>query len=133
MHAPISTQGSAQSSFLSSCTDTTGIDLMPPSAQPWYERAVAAEEHGDVHGRVDHESHGSSLHQVGYCLASTGQFAAARPWYERAVAAAEQGDVHGRVDHSSLATSLRAGAACLTQLGRHEEAAAWEKRASDLS
>ena len=38
------------------------------AARPWFERAVAAKEQGDVHGRVDHESLGGSLHQVGYCL-----------------------------------------------------------------
>lgn len=34
-------------------------------ARPWFERAVAAKEKGDVHGRVDNERLGSSLHQVG--------------------------------------------------------------------
>ena len=43
-------------------------------ARSWYGCAVAAKEQGDVQGRVDHESVGSSLHQVGYCLASTGKF-----------------------------------------------------------
>jgi tetratricopeptide (TPR) repeat protein len=78
------------------------------AARPWYERAVAAKQKGDVHGRVDHASLGSSLHQVGLCLSSTGEFAAARPWYERAVAAKQKGDVHGRVDHKSLAVTIRA-------------------------
>jgi hypothetical protein len=45
---------------------------------------------------------------VGYCLGSTGEFAAARPWFERAAAAKEKGDVHGRVDHESLAFTIRA-------------------------
>ena len=34
------------------------------TARPWFERAVAEAEKGDVHGRVDHESLGKSLHQV---------------------------------------------------------------------
>ena len=33
-------------------------------AQPWYERAVAEAEQGDVHGRIDHESLGTSLREV---------------------------------------------------------------------
>src|SRR6185503_3898042 len=49
-------------------------------------RAVAEKEQGDVHGRVDHASLGVSLHEVGYCLSRSGEFAAARPWFERAVA-----------------------------------------------
>jgi tetratricopeptide (TPR) repeat protein len=53
-------------------------------ARPWFERAVAAKEKGDVYGRVDASSLGTSLHQVGYCLSSQGQFAEARPWFERA-------------------------------------------------
>jgi tetratricopeptide (TPR) repeat protein/predicted phosphodiesterase len=101
-------------------------------ALPWYERAVEAAQQGDVHGRVDHESLGRSLHQVGDCLSSTGQFEAARPWFERAVEAAQQGDVHGRVDHESLGLSLREGARCLRRLGRLQQAQAWEDAASRL-
>ena len=74
-------------------------------ARPWYERAVAEKEQGDVHGRIDHESLGISLSQVGDCYSQTGDYAEARPWYERAVAEAEQGDVHGRIDHESLKMS----------------------------
>ena len=95
----------------------------------WYERAVAAAEQGDVHGRIDHESLGRSLHQVGYCLSETGQYEEARPWYERAVAAAEQGDVHGRIDHASLGTSLHCVGACLSETGQYEEARPWYERA----
>src|SRR6185295_13710644 len=87
------------------------------AARPWFERAVAEKEKGDVHGRIDHESLGSSLHQVGYCLSSTGEFAAARPWFERAVAAAEKGDVHGRIDHASLGRSLNLVGYCLSSSG----------------
>ena len=61
------------------------------AALPWFERAVAAKEQGDVHGRVDQESLGTSLHYVGYCLSRTGQFEAALPWFERAVAAIRAG------------------------------------------
>ena len=78
-------------------------------ARPWFERAVAEAEKGDVHGRVDHESLGSSLHQVGYCYTRTGRFDEARPWFERAVAEAEKGDVHGRVDHESLSEPASGG------------------------
>src|SRR5258706_7366233 len=91
-------------------------------ARPWYERAVAAKEKGDVHGRVDHESLGLSLHQVGICLSSTGQFADARPWFERAVTAAEKGDVHGRVDHQSLGLSLHQVGYCLSSTGQFADA-----------
>jgi tetratricopeptide (TPR) repeat protein len=76
-------------------------------ALPWFERAVAAKEKGDVHGRVDSESLGKSLHLVGDCYASQGELAKALPWFERAVAAKEKGDVHGRVDSESLDISLR--------------------------
>ncbi|MBL8880689.1 MAG: metallophosphoesterase, partial [Phycisphaerales bacterium] len=67
------------------------------AAQAWFERAVAAKEQGDIHGRVDQASLGRSLDQVGYCLSKRGQFEAAQAWFERAVAAKEQGDIHGRV------------------------------------
>jgi hypothetical protein len=83
-----------------------------------------------VHGRIDHESLGKSLHQVGLCLSSVGQDAEALPWYERAVAAKEKGDVHGRIDHASLSISLREGADCLRELGKNELADEWEQRAS---
>ena len=95
------------------------------AARPWYERAVAAKEQGDVHGRVNHESLGSSLHQVGYCLSSTGQFDAARPWYQRAVAAKEQGDVHGRVNHENLGSSLHQVGYCLSSTGQFDAARPW--------
>ena len=42
------------------------------AARPWFERAVTEKEQGDVHGRVDHENLGMTLHQVGYCLSRTG-------------------------------------------------------------
>ncbi|MBK8209257.1 MAG: hypothetical protein IPK78_04140 [Rhodospirillales bacterium] len=42
-------------------------------AQPWFERAVAAKEQGDVHGRVDHESLGGSLRAAAACLRQLGR------------------------------------------------------------
>ncbi len=86
-------------------------------ARPWFERAVAEAEHGDVHGRVDHASLGASLHLIGYCFSQTGEFAEARPWFERAVAEKERGDVHGRVDHASLEVIRTALASVLSALG----------------
>ena len=100
------------------------------AARPWFERAVAEKEKGDVHGRVDHASLGSSLHQVGSCLTSTGQFEAARPWFERAAAEAEKGDVQGRVDHESLGSSLHEVGYCLTSTGQFEAARPWFERAA---
>jgi len=44
-------------------------------ALPWFDRAVAAKEKGDVHGRVDSESLRVSLHLVGYCYESMGRSA----------------------------------------------------------
>ena len=77
-------------------------------ARPWFERAVTESEHGDVRGRVDHDSLGRSVNQVGFCLSQTGTYDEARPWFERAVAEKQQGDVHGRVDHESLEVSKQA-------------------------
>ena len=86
-------------------------------ARPWFERAVAEAEKGDVHGRIDHASLGRSLHQVGDCYSSTGRFEEARPWFERAVAEAEKGDVHGRVDHESSGKQPASGGRLLQQHG----------------
>jgi hypothetical protein len=95
---------------------------------------VAEKEKGAIHGRVDHESLGSSLDLVGYCrLTSTGEFGAARQWFERAVAEKERGNVHGRVDHASLAQTLRTGARCLRVLGLVEQSQAWDDRASHIT
>ncbi|MEJ2405356.1 MAG: toll/interleukin-1 receptor domain-containing protein, partial [Candidatus Thiodiazotropha sp.] len=98
-------------------------------AKPWYERAVTEKEQGDVHGRVDHASLGSSLHQVGCGLSSTGDYAGAKPWYERAVSEAEQGDVHGRVDHERLGRSLDLVGYCLSSTGDYAGAKPWYERA----
>lgn len=54
------------------------------TARSLYERAVQHAERGDVHGRVDHESLGTSLHRVGECLSQQGLEAEARDWFERA-------------------------------------------------
>jgi tetratricopeptide (TPR) repeat protein len=94
-----------------------------------YERAVAAAEKGDVDGRVDHESLGRSLHQVGYCFASTGRYDKARGWSERAVAAKEKGDVDGRVDPESMGCSLHQVGYCYASTGRYDEARGWVERA----
>ena len=99
------------------------------AARPWYERAVAEAEKGDVDGRVDHERLSTSLHQMGNCLSSTGEFAAGRPWFERAVAEAEKGNVDGRVDHESLGTSLHQVAYCLSSTGAFAAARPWFERA----
>ncbi len=44
------------------------------TARPWYERAVAQKEQGDVHGRVDHASLAVSLRAVAYCLSQLERF-----------------------------------------------------------
>ncbi len=91
-------------------------------ALPWYQRAVEESEKGDIHGRVDHQSLGSSLHLVGYCYSQQGDYAGALPWYQRAVEEKEKGNIHGRVDYESLGGSLVAAAACLRRLCRAAEA-----------
>ena len=96
---------------------------------PWFERAVARAEKGDVHGCIDSASLGTSLHQVGYCYARQGQYTEALPWVERAVAAKQKGDVHGRVNSESLGTSLNLAGDCYTKLGKVEEARSWFERA----
>jgi hypothetical protein len=89
-------------------------------------------EQGDVHGRVDAQSLGVSLHQVGFCCFKQGQFAQALPWFERAVAAKEQGDAHGRVDAQSLGISLRRVGKCHEHLGQSAEAVSWFERADAI-
>jgi tetratricopeptide (TPR) repeat protein/predicted phosphodiesterase len=104
----------------------------PADALPWYERAVEAAEKGDMYGRVDNASLGSSLHQVGVCLSETGRYDEALPWYERAVEAKKKGDVFGRVNNESLAISLRGRAKLLRILERNDEADACEAEAAGL-
>ena len=97
----------------------------------WFQRAVAAKEKGDIHGRIDHESLGRTLQQIGRCVSSTSsQLETALTWFEQAVVSKEKGNVFGRVDHDSICLSLRAGADCCQKLGRLEEAKAWEEKAS---
>jgi hypothetical protein len=98
-------------------------------ALPWFERAIAEAEKGDVHGCIDHRSLGASLHWAGYCLSRSGQFAEALPWLERAIAEAEKGDVRGRIDHQSLGASLHQMGWCLSRSGRFAEARPWLERA----
>ncbi|HWO25662.1 MAG TPA: tetratricopeptide repeat protein [Kofleriaceae bacterium] len=95
----------------------------------WYERAVAAAERGDGHGRVDAARLGTSLDDVGCCYAMRGQFEQALPWLERAIAAKERGDAHGRVDAESLGRSLHAVGYCYVSRGQHEQALLWFERA----
>jgi tetratricopeptide (TPR) repeat protein len=99
------------------------------AARPWFERAVAEAEKGEVQGRIDHAILGRRLHQVGDCLSSTGEFVAARSWFERAVAEKEKGDVHGLIDHSSLGKSLHQVGSCLTGNGEFAAAHPWFERA----
>ena len=101
-------------------------------ALPWHTRAVEAAEKGDVRGRVDNDSLGSSLHQVGFCLGNIGNYKDALPWFKRAVEAKRKGDVHGRVDRKSVALSLRVGAECQRKLGNNEEEVKWEEEAAGL-
>ena len=98
-------------------------------ALPWFKRAVAAKEKGDVHGRIDPANLGTSLHQVGYCYFSQGQYAEALPWFERAVAAKEKGDVLSRVDPEGLGRSFHRVGDCYTSQGQYAEALPWFGRA----
>ncbi len=106
-------------------------------AQPWLELAVADARQRDKHGRIDHANLGSSLHQVGYCLAGRGQFAEAQPWLEEAVVEKRRGDTHGRIDHERLGSSLHEVGYCLASRGQFAEAQPWleeavaEKRLED--
>jgi hypothetical protein len=56
---------------------------------------------------ADHESLGSSLHQVGYCFSGLGRFEEARASLEDAVAQKAKGDIFGRVDRESVAVSQK--------------------------
>ena len=72
---------------------------------------------------------GSSLHEVGLCLSSAGQFESARTWFERAAAAKEKGDANGRVDYESVGGSLHHVGYCLSATGQFEAASSWFERA----
>jgi tetratricopeptide (TPR) repeat protein len=100
-------------------------------ARDWYEHAADEKRQGDLHGRVDHNSLGMTLHQMGHCLSSLGRFAEARGWYERAADEKRQGDLHGRVDHQSLGLTLHQVGHCLSSLGQFAEARGWYERAAD--
>ena len=62
------------------------------AARPWFERAVAEKEQGDVHGRVDHASLGTSLEAVAYCSRQLGRADEAAIWEARAAEARRAGD-----------------------------------------
>jgi tetratricopeptide (TPR) repeat protein len=83
----------------------------------------------DMVARLDYESLSSSLHQVGFCLSSQGQYDEARVWYQRAVDAAQQGDLDGCVDFESLGRSLHQVGFCLSSTRRYDEALPWYVRA----
>ncbi|MBI2906367.1 MAG: tetratricopeptide repeat protein [Chloroflexi bacterium] len=53
-------------------------------ALPWYERAVAASEKGDIHGRVDQESVIVSLQSGATCLRKAGRSREAKEWEAKA-------------------------------------------------
>jgi hypothetical protein len=91
---------------------------------------VKEKEQGDVHGRVNHESLGRSLHALAECFEHGDQQTAAADYYRRAAEASERGDVFGRIDWKSLAVSERAVSRCLRRLGRSDEASEWEERAA---
>jgi tetratricopeptide (TPR) repeat protein len=102
-------------------------------ALPWYERAVEAQQKGDVHGCVDHQRLGSSLHHVGRCHWSVNRVDEARTWYERAVEAKQKGDIHGCVDHRSLGVSLHQVGFYHWVVGRIDEALLWYERAVEAA
>ena len=58
-------------------------------ARPWFERAVAEKEKGDVHGRIDHESLTATVRRLTQCLRELGLDDAARRWEQRYVRAAQ--------------------------------------------
>jgi tetratricopeptide (TPR) repeat protein len=91
-------------------------------AIPWIQRAIAAREQGDLHGRVDHHNLGASLHLLGQCYIDLERYTEALPHLERAVAEIQRGDLHGRVDHDNLGTSLRRLGECYLCLEQHIEA-----------
>ena len=59
-------------------------------ARPWFERAVAEAEKGDVHGRIDHASLSVSVRALATCLRRLGQIEEAKAWDQKAAA----GDAH---------------------------------------
>jgi tetratricopeptide (TPR) repeat protein len=87
---------------------------------------------GDLHGRVNHESLGSTLHCIGNCFFQQGQWQEAAGWYEQAQAEKRQGDVYGRVNKQSLVLSLQSLAQALSFLGQEEEAKRWKDEADQI-
>jgi hypothetical protein len=69
------------------------------------------------------------MHQLGFCLSSTGDFATARGWFERAVEATEQGDIYGRVDHEVVGRGLHQVGFCLWSTDGFAAAWPWFERA----
>ncbi len=108
------------------CIVTLDSGELPATLRP-YQTKVTADAREAAWWLVD--SLGSSLHQVGYCYSSMGNFAEARPWFQRAVEEAEKGDVHGRVDHASLGSSLHQVGYCYSRMGSFAEARPWFERA----
>src|SRR5262249_52214572 len=112
-------------------TDRVGYGLLMGGrfgeALPWFERAIEIKQKGDVHGRVDQQRLGMSMHHVGFCYWCTGRYAEALPWFVRDVEATQKGDVHGRVNHESLGRSLLQVGFCHTDT--YAEALPWFERA----
>lgn len=98
-------------------------------AQPWLERAIEQMEQGDLAGRVNHDSVGTSLHELGACLADSGDYEGAKHWFDRAIAECERGDLLGRVDHQISAKSLGYLARCHAETGNVVEALSLAERA----
>jgi Tfp pilus assembly protein PilF len=86
-------------------------------AAGWYDQAVAETRQGDLHGRVNHESLGTSLHQLGHCAYQQGDWQAANVWFEKALEEIRQGDIFGRVDQSRVVYSEIKLAQCRKKLG----------------
>jgi tetratricopeptide (TPR) repeat protein/predicted phosphodiesterase len=98
-------------------------------ARPWFDRAAELAEIPDSEGRIDHESLGRSLHQIGSCLLQTENYAEAKTLFERALTEKREGDLSGRLDHESLGASLHQVGYCLSQMGQYAEAQPWLERA----
>jgi tetratricopeptide (TPR) repeat protein len=54
------------------------------AARPWFERAVAAAEQGDGHGRIDGRHLRCCLQALARCCEQLGQLDEARAWLDRA-------------------------------------------------
>ena len=78
---------------------------------------MAEARQGDLHGRVDHESLGMSLLQLGNCAYQQGQWPTAAGWFEQALAEMRKGDIFGRVDQGSVANSEKSLVLCRKKMG----------------